>query len=230
MSNGFDSPEQSYETQDGRAPLAVAAGLVAALVAGAIWAAIVRLTNFEVGYVAWGVGVLVGVAMSNMTAQRGKTLAGMAAGLAMLGLLAGKAFIFATNTGPIAEGILADTAAMEGAMAWQMYEKRELDPATLDSVDARHAANDTLSDALWGNMREQSAARLRTMNSEQRTAVARLVARNYLQRTGLVNGVKAQFSPFDVLWFFLAVGTAYRMMSESKEEEAPVAAEVPTHT
>lgn len=225
MSNGLSPLEpQHRDLQDGRVPLAIAAGLVAALAAGAIWAAIVRVTNFEVGYVAWGVGVVIGVAMSRVTAQRGKTLAAMAAGMAVLGLLAGKAFIFGMSAGPIAEDILGDTASLEGAMAWQMYEARELDPATLDSVDARFAARDTISDALWGQMLDQSAARLQAMDGEQKAGVARVAARNTLQRMGLMNGVMAQFSAFDLLWMFLAVGTAYRIMAQAKTEDAPVEA------
>jgi hypothetical protein len=207
---------------DARLPQAVAVGLLAALVGGAAWAIIVRVTNFEVGYVAWAVGLLVGAAMSRVTAHRTKTLGATAAGLALLGLLFGKAFIFASSAGPIAKGMLANAETMEGTVAWQMYEARELEPATLDSVDARLAARDTISDALWAHMREQSAARLQAMNGEQKEAVARNAANRSLRQMGMINGVMAQFSAFDLLWVFLAVGTAHRMMTHAKPEPAAV--------
>jgi hypothetical protein len=221
MSNGYVPLDQGghHDVPDTRLPLAIAAGLVAALIGGGIWAAIVRLTNFEVGYVAWAVGLLVGAAMTRVTHVRGKTLAAMAAGLAVLGLLAGKVFIFTTRAGPIAKQIAGDTAALGGALAWQMYQARELDPVTLDSVDARFAAQDTLSDALWGRMLEQSGAKLQGMNQEQKVAVAKLAASNSLRQMGLVNGVMGQFSGFDLLWVFLAIGTAYRMLAQGAKEE-----------
>lgn len=45
-------------------PLQIAAGLVAGIVGAAIWAAIGYYANMEVGYVAWGIGGLVGVAVA----------------------------------------------------------------------------------------------------------------------------------------------------------------------
>jgi hypothetical protein len=46
---------------DDHTTLALAAGIVAALVAGGLWALLVQLTGYEIGYAAWGVGLLVGV-------------------------------------------------------------------------------------------------------------------------------------------------------------------------
>ena len=43
---------------------AVLAGLVAAIVGGVVWGLIVKWTDYEVGFVAWGIGFLVGVAIA----------------------------------------------------------------------------------------------------------------------------------------------------------------------
>ena len=50
---------RSAGSHDDRTPLALAAGLVAALVGGLVWAGIVLFTNYEIGWVAWGIGGLV---------------------------------------------------------------------------------------------------------------------------------------------------------------------------
>ncbi len=221
--------DDSARVNDGNDNLlrAVAVGLVAGAIGGGLWAAIVLLSNYEVGYAAWGVGLLVGLAMSRTTALRGQTVAAAAGGIAVIGLLVGKVLIFSLSSGSIAREILANPQSMEGAVAWQMYEARELDPATLDSIDAAFAARDTISDRLWATMRQQSTVKIQAMNAGDREAVAKIAARNSLRQMGLMNGVMAQFTGWDLLWFGLAIATAYRMLTQAKVEEAVVESEAP---
>jgi hypothetical protein len=204
---------------DDHTTLALAAGLVAALVAGGLWALLVQLTGYEIGYAAWGVGLLVGLAMSRVTVNRSKQLAGLAAGFAILGLIAGKAFIFLGSTGIVADSFQEDPEIMRGAFAWTMYDQGTLDRATLDEIDATITAGDTLSDALWLHMTEQAGSRLDAMSADERQAIARDLAAAALGRVGLVDGVLGQVTVFDLLWMFLALGTAYRMMAPVREEE-----------
>ena len=208
------------EEGDDRAPLALAVGLVMAIVAGGLWALIVFVTSREIGYVAWGVGLLVGLAMTRVTQVRSQQLAYAAAGFALLGLLAGKIFIFAGSTGRLASELATDDDALKSAVAWQMYDDRELTPATLEELDKNRAAGDTLSDAVWESMRNQASTRLTTMTAEERQAAATSLARGMMQQLGVVGGVKAQLSAFDLLWIFLAVGTAFRMLAPGSKQEA----------
>ncbi len=212
---------------DGRTPLALAAGLAAALVAGGIWAALVFVTNMEIGFVAWGVGLLVGLAMSRVTAERSQQLAYIAAALAILGLAAGKVFIVAGSSGMVARELEENEEMLRGAVAWQMYEERTLEAQTLEQVDAVQAAGDTLSDALWGEMLAQAGGRIAQMSPDEKHEVALVVADGALQGVGMLGGVLAQLSLYDLLWLFLAVGTAYRMLAPGKEQPAPPAPAVP---
>jgi hypothetical protein len=216
--NAF-SPEPA-RLEDDRTPLALAMGLIAALAAGGLWAALVFVTDMEIGWAAWGVGGLVGLAMSKVTVNRSRQLALAAAGFAVLGLVAGKAFIFGASSGTIAEAIEADPAMMRGALAWQMYDARELDAATLAAVDDAQAAGDTLSNALWDAMGAQAGARLERMGAEERSALASSSAQAVVQSMGLLGGVMAQLTFFDLLWLFLAVGTAFRMMAAREGQPA----------
>ena len=167
---------------------------------------------------AWGVGLLVGLAMSRGTRARTRQLAYAAAGLALLGLLAGKVFIFAGSAGRVASEFAGNDDMMKGAVAWQMYDARELDAATLEEVDRTRAAGDTLSDALWESMRAQASTRLAAMSAEEKQEAAKSMARGVTRETGVVGGVKAQLSMFDLLWAFLALGTAYRLLAPAERQ------------
>jgi hypothetical protein len=224
MSDDTELNESSYSeppVTDDRAPLALALGLVVALVAGGLWALIVFITNLEIGYAAWGVGLMVGIAMSRVTRARTQQLAYAAAGLALLGLLAGKVFIFAGSAGRVASEFAGNDDIMKTGVAWQLYAVRELDPATLEELDRTRAAGDTLSDAVWESMRAQASTKLAAMSAEERQAAARTMARGMISEMGVVAGVKAQLSLFDLLWAFLAVGTAYRMLAPASRQSVP---------
>lgn len=136
-------------------------------------------------------------------------------------------FVVAGSTGAIAEQLLESPEYLHGAMAWQMFADGELDAIVMDGVSAAQEAGDTLSDALWADMLGQAGARLGSMDHDDRQAFARATASTFVEDLGLVNGVIAQLSGFDLLWLFLALGTAFRMMdAPTREPELePVVAE-----
>lgn len=220
MSEDYSSVDERSIHDDGRTPLALALGIAAAAAAGGLWAALVYVTNLEIGYAAVGVGFLVGLAMSRTTAQRTQQLAVAAALFALLGLAAGKAFIFAASAGPVAEELTADDQVMRSAVAWQMYGERTLDEQTLEAIDRTQAGIDTLSDAAWESMLQQAESRLAGMTAEEKQEIAEATAKGIIQDIGIVGGIRAQLTPFDALWILLAVGTAYRMLAPAKLPEA----------
>jgi hypothetical protein len=220
MAEEFSSVDDVSPVDDGRGSLALALGLAAALAAGGLWAALVMVTSLEIGYAAVGVGFLVGLAMSRATALRTQQLAYAAALFALLGLIAGKAFIFAASSGAVAADFAADEEVMTSAVAWQMYSERTLDEVTLLTVDSVEAAGDTLSDATWNAMLQQAGVTLAGMSEEEKQEIATTVAKGLLQDIGFAGGIRAQLTLFDLLWAFLAVGAAYRMLAPAKEEAA----------
>jgi len=194
--------------QDDRTPLALAAGLVAAIVGGLVWAGIVLFANYEIGWVAWGIGVLVGLAMARTTRARSRSLALAAGALALVGL----------STGSVADELLSTPEYMAGAMAWDMYSAGELEVETMEAIRATQEAGDTLSDAVWEEMLAQADARLAIMTPVDRQAFADGVAAGMVNQMGLMGGIRSQLSGFDLLWLFLAVGTAFQMMNGKQEE------------
>jgi hypothetical protein len=194
-------------------PLALIAGAFAGLAGGVAWALLVRFTGYEIGYVAWGIGLFVGYAMARVTPARSRSLAVAAALISVFALFTGKALIFVGSTGLIAEEYASDEELMRGGIAWQMYGDRELAPSTVAEVEATFAAGDTLSDSVWEAMNEEAAAKLAGLTEEERAVVAAQLASAYVADVGVLAGVGMQLSAFDLLWLLLAVSTAFRMLS-----------------
>ena len=76
--------------------LAIAAGIVAAVVGGVVWGLIVKWTDYEVGIVAWGIGLVSGAAVALAAGRaRGPVLQAIAVASALLGILLGKYLSYA---------------------------------------------------------------------------------------------------------------------------------------
>ena len=69
---------------------AAALGLAAAGVGAVVWAEITATTNYEIGFVAWGIGALVGAVISRGCTRGGSAVTAIAVTAALLGVLAGK--------------------------------------------------------------------------------------------------------------------------------------------
>ena len=94
----MDTPTPARESDSGTdLVVAAAAGLAAAIGAGVVWALIVKISDYEIGVAAWGIGFLAGTAVV-LAARRRKstTLAVVAVVAALLGILLGKylSFVF----------------------------------------------------------------------------------------------------------------------------------------
>jgi hypothetical protein len=74
---------------------AVGAGLVAAIACGVIWGLIVKWSEYEVGFVAWGIGFVVATAVLFATrGARGIPYQAVGIVFALLGILVGKYLAF----------------------------------------------------------------------------------------------------------------------------------------
>lgn len=74
---------------------AVAAALVAAAVSGVLWGLIVKWSDYEIGFAAWGIGFVVGMAVATATrGSRGLPFQLVAIVFALLGILLGKYLSF----------------------------------------------------------------------------------------------------------------------------------------
>ncbi|MEJ2253344.1 MAG: hypothetical protein P8Y75_03080 [Nitrospirota bacterium] len=74
---------------------ALVGGLVAALAGGILWSVVVALTDYEIGYMAWGIGLLTGSAVVLFSGRKkGLALQVMAVSFSAAGIALGKYLTF----------------------------------------------------------------------------------------------------------------------------------------
>jgi hypothetical protein len=96
---------------------AAIAGVVAAIVGGVGWGAIVRFSEYEVGIVAWGIGLLAGLAVAFASrGARGRPLQAAAVVSALAGILVGKYLSFAWAIQEVAADQGVDVGVLSGDM------------------------------------------------------------------------------------------------------------------
>ena len=98
--NSAAEPVTTVAAPETSLALAVAGGAAAMIVSAAIWGAITFVIDFQVGWMAIGVGVIVGFAVRLFGGGRSFTFGVLSAVLAVLGVLLGNLVFF---TGVIAE-------------------------------------------------------------------------------------------------------------------------------
>jgi hypothetical protein len=101
---------------------AILAGLAAAIAGGVVWGLIVKSTDYEVGFVAWGIGFVAAMAILFATrGRRGLPLQVIAVACALLGIAIGKYLSFAW--------ILSDVAQEQtgGAVDVPVFSRDTLD-------------------------------------------------------------------------------------------------------
>lgn len=191
---------------------ALIGGLVAALAGGALWAAIVVTTKYDVGFVAWAIGGLVGFAMSRVTPSRGQALGTLAALLAVVGLVAGKVLI--VTVGTQRQAVLEVEKDPELLAQAGLHDLR-LTAAIPDGLQERLdalGADDTIPDALRRDMRAVGTAHATRSGSEEQRRIAAQYAGALLANVSVLERLRSQLSPWDLLWLGLAVTTAWRFM------------------
>jgi hypothetical protein len=83
------------EERSGAVLTAALAGLGAAVVGGIAWGLIVRWTDYEIGFAAWGIGFIVGTAvLFGAQGKRGTPFQLLAVVLALVGIVLGKYLAF----------------------------------------------------------------------------------------------------------------------------------------
>jgi hypothetical protein len=80
--------------------VSIGIGMIAAIVGAVLWAVIVDVTDYKVGYAAVGLGLLIGLAMAR-TAPAWRPLPFVAAVIALAGCLLGDFFVDATAVGQL---------------------------------------------------------------------------------------------------------------------------------
>lgn len=102
--------------------LALLAGLVAAVLGGVAWGLVVKHSEYEVGVVAWGIGLVVGFAVAAVSRARGPALQAIAVACALVGILLGKYLSYALVLQEEADAQGVDVGLFSGDM-WSFFRE-----------------------------------------------------------------------------------------------------------
>lgn len=200
----------------------IGAGMIAGLFGALVWAGISYGTNYEVGYIAWGIGAIVGFAVRAVAGNDkegfapGATAVVVAIGAVLLGKFLAVHFLVNKELAeiPLPE-FTAETAQMQ--IAHEIVEERNGKGQNVAFADGKQLKDvDKPTDfppAIW---QEATAKWNATPADEQKKKIkeandAMHEFKSMLASKARSEGFANSFSPFDLLWAFLAAGTAYKL-------------------
>jgi hypothetical protein len=183
----------------------VAAGSIGGLIGALIWGAITYFLSAEIGWIAWGIGGLVGIGVrygageEDEGAGPGVTAIAISAGAILLGkYFAAMMLVGALGGNHFSAEDMKLMIANEEREHWEAYDSWDQVPA-----DVR-----TKAEAEWGaKSPEEQKALLDGMND---------LVRMHVSTNDMF---AASFSFFDILWFLLAAGTAFRLGSGTATDD-----------
>jgi predicted Zn finger-like uncharacterized protein len=193
-------------------------GLGGGVVAGAIWVAVGYFFQREVGYIAWAVGLCVGLGVRLAARDRsGIGAALMAIAISFLVILSCKFTVAYLLTAKFVNNVAAADNNDEG-VKFVLAMNMETEEAVNDAAKGRKGADQNLGDAttfdeLPKSVQEKTERRWKKMTADEKKAL-----RNEAQGVAQVPTLFIAFIAFiasfrilDVLWFGLASFTAFRV-------------------
>jgi hypothetical protein len=211
-------------------------GIAAGLLSAILWAGFSYATGRELGWIAWGVGLLVGVAIRLAADDVGGWGPGiMAVAIALVSILCGKylavRFVVAGEFAGVQE-VLKDfdpefakvELGIEVAAEYEAQKKKLDWPKKTRLLTAETRGPQTASEfpaVVWKETNRRWE-KLTPDEQGRRIAVAKKNVEqriDTMRRKALVRGFDLSFSVFDILWFLLAAATAFRIGSGVASED-----------
>ena len=202
-------------------------GVAGAIIGGFLgmlgWYFLIKATGFEIGYAAWGVGVLAGIG-ARILGHSGSNVLGVSAGVCALVAIVGGQFLAAKSTvNEIFEN--AAKGAYESQLAYAKEAVQAIptgSDAEIQTFLAKEAAKEggeadpnRITEAQIQEFRQKKLPKLREFASGKRGA------RDFDKEMQKVKEsfvgdfliLKESLSLFTLLWIFLGVGSAYKIAS-----------------
>lgn len=183
---------------------------IGAAVGGLIWFLIAYNTGYEVGYVAWGVGGLAGLGMHLGCRDAYQMGGAIAAGMSVLGIVIAKFLVFTMVLEPLLAGAKdLFSADREGLIALM---------ATTEVAELENAGqmSDEEGDRAFEKAEEKAKPIVEKMTDEQVKAKHAQLSEQLVDnaRSSMKGAFfKVAFGPLDLLFFGLAIVTAFKVGS-----------------
>lgn len=202
-------------------------GALGGLIGAAVWAGIAYTTGYEIGWIAWGVGVLVGFGVTRGGKGRGVPAGVLAVGITILSILAGKYAVIDLvlrkelgNQSEATASALASLDNEEHLISWVADDLIEALEARGETVDWPAGVEPTEAEKeadypppIW----TQAKTKWDGWNEQERQAYRDQVAENIRQNVaaffqhGSTALLLGSFGLMDLVFFGLAVVTAFKI-------------------
>lgn len=205
------------------------AGIIAGIAGAALWAGIAAVTGFEIGWLAWGIGAAVGAAVA-WGSEGSPVTGGLAVVIAILAIVTGKyitvEIVLAKEMGTANEEIARQMETEEYLISWladgMVYNLTEAGqtinwPAGVNPDEA--SAKEDYPPALWAAAEQTWSSTSEEERAEFKTEVQAQVDANVQAFASSIkkDGFLASFGAFDVIFFVLAIATAYKVGSKADQ-------------
>lgn len=214
---------------------AIAGGVIAGAIGAAVWAVIARVTGMEIGWIAWGVGLLVGLGVVMGNKGEGSPVVGVAAAvIAALAVVAGK-YTMVQLVLPDADEIVAQALhdldndeLVVSYLADEVVAEFEAEGKPVDwpedIVVATASAETDYPADVWAEAVIRWEAKSADEREAYRAQLKGTVAANadVFRSTIAAAGFTHTFGLMDIVFFGLAVLTAFKIgrSGSLKESEA----------
>ena len=222
-----------------RFPIAVAAGFVSAIIGSVIWAGIVYYIDYEIGFVAWAIGVLIGFVMAVIANEKSIMLGIIASLFAIISIVGGKYFIAKWYVMPLLEEEFSallevpldetiqnwvnDPDLMFQAICHHLAGQGEFDDEFAEKVMSVYEGDDpdpdlkekilAAHDRILELRDSYSHTRKEDIARQQIAETTELIKNALIHNISLRDAFFATFSFFDIFWIILAISSAYRIAS-----------------
>jgi hypothetical protein len=194
---------------------AVGAGLVGMIG----WYLLIKTTGYSIGYAAWGIGVIIGIATKFLARQTSNALGFVAGACAVAAILGGQYLLVYNQIGEAIDQRLSGAYATQLAIAQEAVkaisddEVRSFLVKHSDATPKKDASQ--ITDQEITNFREKDQPKLKSFADGKLTQVQyekalRARVRSFISPMTIL---KESISLFTLLFLFLGVGSAYKIAS-----------------
>jgi len=215
---------------------ALAGGVIAGSIGALVWAGIAYFTGYEVGWVAWGVGGLVGfgVVLGN-SGNRSRAAGIIAVVITVMALMAAK---YTTVQLVLADGSEITEALVSGLQEDELVVSYIADDVVVEfmsddipvhwpvGVDPSQATTQVEYPAdVWSIAQSRWDGMVLTEREEYRSSLEEMVTANLALALDELRGELAQvgfigsFGFLDIIFFGLAIATAYKVAAVAATEQ-----------
>jgi len=202
-------------------------GAIGGLIGGAIWVAVGHFANYEVGWIAWGIGALVGIGVRVAAGEDEGWLPGASAVTVAVGSIAlAKYIVVSLAVSGLADGFSIDftdqdmIAINADQIVDELVAKEKLDWPPED-LDENLPLPQQYPPKVWAEAKKKWESlppdQQKSKVEEQKVAAAEFV--ESFEELIREEAFSESFTAWDLLWFGLAAFTAFKLGSGMITEE-----------